>query len=84
MFFRSGNNKQTGTIGIPKKTTGGDNMIDSKQSCPQNPGVYCGVISCKYHTKNNLCTAEKINVQSENAVRKAETFCSTFAPKASF
>lgn len=44
--------------------------------------VNCGVSGCKYHTSGNYCSATNIDVQNENAVRKAETFCSTFAPKA--
>ena len=49
----------------------------------QLSGVGCSVSGCKYHTMDNCCSAEHISVQNENAQQKAETFCSTFTPKAS-
>lgn len=58
-------------------------MGDTKIYHDHLRGVGCGVTSCKYHTSENNCTANRITVQSENAVRKAETFCSTFAQGAS-
>lgn len=45
------------------------------------PGVGCSVIGCKYHSTDNCCTAECIDVKNENAIKKAETFCGTFAPR---
>ncbi len=44
-------------------------------------GVGCQVTGCKYHTTDNCCCADNITVKNENAVKKAETFCSTFVPK---
>ena len=46
-------------------------------------GVGCDVINCKYHGKDNHCHADSITVESHSAIRKAETFCSTFEAKAS-
>ncbi len=46
-------------------------------------GVGCDVVSCKYHGCDNYCHANGINVESHNAIRKVETFCGTFEPKAS-
>lgn len=58
-----------------------DKTSDSKIYGNSLDGVGCSVSNCKYHTKNNACTAPGIAVQSENALRKAETFCGTFAPR---
>ncbi len=44
-------------------------------------GVACDVVNCKFHGTDNYCHADQIVVESSNAVRKAETFCGTFAPK---
>lgn len=44
-------------------------------------GVGCHVESCKYHGKDNYCHANAISVGSENAIRKAETYCGTFETK---
>ncbi len=46
-------------------------------------GVTCDVVSCKYHGHDDRCFADKISVESPNALRKAETFCGTFAPRPS-
>jgi hypothetical protein len=45
----------------------------------QNVG--CSVKECKYHATNDVCSAEHISVQNENAQRRAETFCGPFANK---
>ncbi len=45
----------------------------------QNVG--CSVKECKYHASNDICSAEHIVVQNENAQRKAETFCGTVVNK---
>ena len=45
------------------------------------PGVGCSVTNCKYNTVDCRCTAEKINVRSEKAETKGETYCSTFCPR---
>ena len=46
-------------------------------------GVGCDVVNCKYHGENNCCHADSIVVESQNAVRKSETFCSTFEARTS-
>ena len=43
-------------------------------------GVCCRVESCRHHADGDVCTASRIDVKSESAVTKAETFCGTFAP----
>ena len=43
-------------------------------------GVGCGVVSCKFHAKDNTCCAGCITVGSTNAVKKGETYCETFEP----
>lgn len=43
-------------------------------------GVGCGVVSCKYHSKDNSCCAGHIKVGSVNAIKKGETYCETFEP----
>lgn len=43
-------------------------------------GICCHVENCIYHAAGDTCTAEQIDVKSENATTKAETFCGTFAP----
>jgi hypothetical protein len=58
-------------------------MSDSKIYNDKLNGVGCDVSNCKYHTKDDKCTAPGIQVESENAMRKAETFCGTFAPRGS-
>ena len=44
-------------------------------------GVFCDVINCRFHGKDNFCHAESIVVESSNAIRKGETFCGTFTMK---
>ena len=44
-------------------------------------GVGCDVVNCKYHDHASHCSADSITVESQNAVKKAETFCGTFAPR---
>ena len=56
-------------------------MEKGKTKNTQLPGVGCKVCNCVYHTAENACVAGHISVQNENAQKKAETFCSTFAPK---
>ncbi len=43
-------------------------------------GVCCQVESCRHHTRGGQCTAPHIDVKSESALTKAETFCGTYAP----
>ncbi len=54
-----------------KKNCGGRDCIS---------GVCCTVSNCRHHTLGDQCTATHINVKSEDALTKAETFCGTFAP----
>lgn len=60
-------------------------MSDVKIYGERLRGVGCGVTGCKYNGchqgAGNTCCASHIHVQNESAVRKAETFCSTFEPK---
>ena len=52
-------------------------------NCAKNVG--CDVRNCKYNdTADGCCTAEHIKVQNKTAMKKGETFCDTFTPKASF
>lgn len=43
--------------------------------------VNCEVENCKYHGFDCKCHADCITVESPSAMRKGETFCSTFAPE---
>ena len=56
-------------------------MSDKKTWDDRLCGVGCDVVNCKYHGTDNCCHADSINVESSNALRKAETFCGTFSPK---
>jgi hypothetical protein len=44
--------------------------------------VDCAVAGCQYHGADDCCHADSISVESRGAIRKAETFCSTFTPRA--
>ncbi|MGN1002259.1 MAG: DUF1540 domain-containing protein [Oscillospiraceae bacterium] len=58
--------------------------MDHQNGCGCVKGVGCDVYNCKYNdVESKCCKAEHINVQNKTAVSKAETFCDTFAPKAS-
>ncbi len=49
---------------------------------PVNMGVDCKVNNCAYHTSENKCTAEKIEVcDCANCTCSADTFCKTFKEK---
>lgn len=41
-------------------------------------GVYCQVSACVHHTPENLCSAGRINIANDKALKQGETFCSTF------
>jgi len=43
-----------------------------------NPGVKCVVNSCYYYMSGDKCSAEKIEVQPNNASSTQETDCATF------
>jgi len=45
------------------------------------PGVGCDVTNCKFNTIDCRCSAARIQVQSEKASTKGETYCSTFCPR---
>lgn len=53
-------------------------MSDTKIYQGKLGHIGCTAENCKYHTSNNYCSAQHIDVRNENALRKAETFCSTF------
>ena len=55
--------------------------MTEKKNTGKNPGVGCDVSNCKYNTIDCKCSASKINVQSERASTKGETYCSTFCPR---
>ena len=44
--------------------------------------VGCKVKECAFHTRSDLCTAQKITVSNAQAQRQDETFCATFVNKA--
>ncbi len=54
-------------------------MTEKSKECINRVG--CNVQSCTYNKMGCECTASKIDVANEKAERKAETFCSTFAPR---
>jgi hypothetical protein len=58
-------------------------MSDIKCGCEKITGVNCDVDNCRYHSSDNCCEASCIKVESPSAMRKGETFCSTFEAKAS-
>lgn len=60
-------------------------MSENKEPCcgDKLPGVGCGVVNCKFHGRDNCCHADSIVVESQSALRKAETFCGTFEARSS-
>ena len=44
--------------------------------------VGCKVQECAFHTRSDLCTAQRITVSNAQAHRKDETYCATFVNKA--
>ena len=53
------------------------------QNTCKNTGVVCEVTECHYHTGDNCCTAEKIEVCNCKVCgdNGNETFCSTYREK---
>ena len=51
--------------------------------CDTLDGVGCDVAACRYNDDARRCSAQSINIESRSAVKKGETFCSTFSPKSS-
>lgn len=47
----------------------------------QITGVGCDVTNCKYNTIDSKCSASHIDVQSDRATTKSETYCATFCPR---
>ncbi|MDD3693137.1 MAG: DUF1540 domain-containing protein [Oscillospiraceae bacterium] len=45
------------------------------------PIVYCDVKNCVYHSGENICKANKINVGPTHALSSYDTICSTFKPE---
>lgn len=56
------------------------NVAEKHESRECISGVCCQVESCRHHARGGQCTAPHIDVKSEAALTKAETFCGTFAP----
>ncbi len=44
-------------------------------------GVNCSVSTCSHHGTGNCCRATNIQVGTEYATDKSETFCSTYRQK---
>ena len=61
-------------------------MSDTKIYGEHLKGVGCDVTHCRYNGTHcgagATCCAKQITVRNESAMRKAETFCSTFEPTA--
>ena len=55
-------------------------MKVNKMSSP-NTGIKCRVNTCYYYMDGDHCTAEKIEVDPQNAANSEETDCSTFMKK---
>ena len=51
--------------------------------CEKLDGVGCDVAACRFNESDNRCSAQHINIESRSAMKKGETFCSTFSPKSS-
>ncbi|PWM39219.1 MAG: DUF1540 domain-containing protein [Clostridiales bacterium] len=52
------------------------------QNNPVNLGVDCKVTNCHYHTTDDKCTAEKIEVcDCADCTCSADTFCKTYREK---
>lgn len=49
--------------------------------CKPIKGIVCDVKNCKYHDKENSCTAGEIAVGPSYALSSSETVCATFKPK---
>ena len=56
-------------------------MSDNRMSRDQIAGVGCDVTNCKYNTIDSKCSASHIDVQSDRATTKSETYCATFCPR---
>lgn len=56
-------------------------MSEMKSWDSKITGVDCDVTSCKYNTRENKCSASRIEVANERASTKGETYCSTFCPR---
>lgn len=55
-------------------------MRVKKMDSPNN-GIKCIVNTCYYYMSGDHCSAEKIEVQPQNAVDTQETDCATFVPQ---
>lgn len=55
-------------------------MSVRKMSQP-NTGIKCVVNTCHYYMAGDHCTAERIEVQPQNAKDTQETDCGTFLPE---
>lgn len=55
--------------------------MKTKKMDHPNTGIKCMVNTCEYYMNGDQCTAEKIEVQSPNAMSSADTDCKTFFPQ---
>lgn len=53
----------------------------SKKMNHANPGIKCQVNTCEFYMQGDQCCADKIEVQSPNAMSSADTDCKTFFPQ---
>lgn len=53
-------------------------MSDTKIYPEVISGVGCNVTHCKYHSTDDKCHAQHINIRNDQAMRESETFCGTF------
>ena len=58
-------------------------MIKAKRTNENLSGVHCDVTNCVYHSTDNLCHADHIQVadQVSDCKDERDTFCGTFEAK---
>jgi hypothetical protein len=56
-------------------------MFGNQERQTMIDGVSCSVSTCAYHGTGNCCHANTINVGTEYAVDKSETFCTSYQHK---
>lgn len=62
-------------------SVGKDLIYLSDYSCETKSCIACNVMNCVYHTKDNACSAGKIQVGNGAANRAEDTCCDTFKAK---
>lgn len=55
--------------------------MQAKKMNQPNPGIRCVVNTCEYYMNGDHCTAERIEVQPQNASNSDDTDCATFTKK---